>query len=98
MVIPGYTGYRPHKLPEQVFGCSFATGLAYADSKQTTVTTARIQRPIAGYKGYIPGKIAESFIEEGFGRVWQRSQSVRADRTGQMNSARRLQRELYLRQ
>jgi hypothetical protein len=98
MVVPGYTGYVPRKHPEQVFGCTYTTASAYAAQSLPTVTTARIQQPIPGYRGYVAGKNAESFIEEGFGRVWQRSQAVRKSQASEISTARRMQREIYLKQ
>jgi hypothetical protein len=98
MVIPGYTGYIPHKHPEQVFGCTYQTANAYSSQSLPTVQTARVQRPIPGYKGYVAGKAAESFIEEGFTRVWDRSQDFRVHQVERITSARKSQRDYYLRQ
>ena len=94
--IPGYTGYIPHKQPEQVFSCSFGKAYTYAVNHLPTITTARIQRPIPGYRGFVPGKVAESFFEERFEKIWSRSIAVRQDQASTVSSARNLQRQLYL--
>ena len=98
MVVPGYTGYIPRKNSEQVFGCTYVTANAYAAHGLPTVTSARVQRPIPGYKGYVAGKVAESFIEERFDQVWSRSETLRQDQASHLSSARKLQRDLYLQQ
>ena len=98
MVIPGYTGYIPRKYPQQVFGCTYVVGNSFANAQKETISAPEslsVTKPIPGYKGFVAGKASESFIEEGFGRVWRRSERIKEKREQEMCSVRKQQHEYY---